>query len=61
MNTYMEELYSGMNSYDELELNDVLLRITLILAIVILGRFILVKEKRRFVKVPNSPDSPTRI
>lgn len=57
----MEELYSGMNSYDELELNDVLLRIALILAIVILGRFILVKEKRRFIKVPNSPDSPTRI
>ena len=61
MSKYMEELNPSMNSYDELEINAVLLRITLILAIIILGRFILVKEKKRFVRIPNSPESPTRI
>jgi hypothetical protein len=61
MNKYMEDLNPSMNSYNELEINNILLRIALILAIIILGRFVVVKEKKRFVRIPNSPESPTRI
>lgn len=60
MNTYMDEIYPGMNSDQRsFSTSEVLLRIIIMLGIVTLIKFIFVKEKRRYRL--HSSESPVNI